>query len=74
LSKEQEEYKESGFVRFLRATEVDTRLLGMIFALMMIWLGFHLYGHFVNNFGAAIYGTCLYKPLLSRLWQPEWFW
>jgi D-xylose transport system permease protein len=29
--------------RFLRATEVDTRLLGMIGALALIWIGFHLY-------------------------------
>jgi len=26
----------------------------MIFALMLIWLGFHLYGHFVNGFGAFL--------------------
>src|ERR1700730_15954279 len=29
--------------RFLRATEVDTRRLGMIGALALIWIGFHLY-------------------------------
>jgi D-xylose transport system permease protein len=29
--------------RLLRATEVDTRLLGMIFALMLIWFGFNVY-------------------------------
>ncbi|MBI4046470.1 MAG: sugar ABC transporter permease, partial [Devosia nanyangense] len=27
--------------RFLTATELDTRLLGMIGALLLIWLGFH---------------------------------
>jgi len=54
LSTEQEGYKENAVVRFLRATEVDTRLLGMIGALMLIWLGFHLYGHFVNGFGAFL--------------------
>jgi D-xylose transport system permease protein len=48
------EYRESAFVRFLRATEVDTRLLGMIGALILIWLGFHFYGHFVNGFGAFL--------------------
>ncbi len=41
-------------MRFLRATEVDTRLLGMIGALILIWLGFHFYGHFVNGFGAFL--------------------
>ena len=28
--------------RFLKATELDTRLLGMIGALLLIWIGFHL--------------------------------
>ena len=48
------EYRESGLVKFLRATEVDTRLLGMIGALLLIWVGFHFYGHFVNGFGAFL--------------------
>src|SRR3984885_7355122 len=34
---------ESGVRRLLRATEVDTRMLGMIGALALIWIGFHLY-------------------------------
>ena len=33
---------ESGVRRLLRATEVDTRMLGMIGALALIWIGFHL--------------------------------
>ena len=28
-------------IRFLRATEIDARLLGMIAALVLIWVGFH---------------------------------
>ena len=28
--------------RFLNATELDTRLLGMVGALLLIWIGFHL--------------------------------
>ena len=40
--------------RFFRATEIDTRLLGMCGALLAIWVGFHLYGHFVNGFGAFL--------------------
>ena len=39
---------------FLRATEIDTRMLGMIGALVAIWVGFHLYGYFVNGFGAFL--------------------
>lgn len=45
--------------RFLRATEIDTRLLGMFGALLLIWLGFHLYPgmrDFVQAFWAAITG------------------
>jgi D-xylose transport system permease protein len=40
--------------RLLHATEIDTRLLGMIGALALIWLGFHFYGVFVNDFGAFL--------------------
>jgi len=54
VSDEQNIHKDSIMVRFLRATEVDTRLVGMIGALIMIWVGFHLYGHFVNGFGAFL--------------------
>lgn len=35
--------------RLLRATEVDTRLLGMIAALLLIWFGFHLFGFLANG-------------------------
>lgn len=45
---------ESAFTRFLRATEIDSRLLGMIAALLLIWVGFHLYGQIVNGFGAFL--------------------
>jgi D-xylose transport system permease protein len=40
--------------RFLRATEIDTRLLGMIGALLLIWVGFHSYGAIVNGYGAFL--------------------
>ena len=40
--------------RFLRATELDTRLLGMAGALLLIWVGFHLYGALVNGNGAFL--------------------
>ncbi|MCD7059890.1 sugar ABC transporter permease [Pelagibacterium xiamenense] len=32
----------NALVRFLKATELDTRLLGMIGALLLIWVGFHI--------------------------------
>jgi D-xylose transport system permease protein len=37
--------------RFLQATEIDTRLLGMIGALLLIWVGFDLYGSIFNGEG-----------------------
>jgi D-xylose transport system permease protein len=42
------------FARFAAATEIDTRLLGMLGALVVIWIGFHLYGLFVNGNGAFL--------------------
>ena len=42
------------FTKFLRGTEIDTRLLGMFGALALIWLGFHFYGLLVNGFGAML--------------------
>lgn len=32
----------NAIVRFFRATEIDTRMLGMIGALLIIWVGFHI--------------------------------
>ncbi|GIL00684.1 MAG: sugar ABC transporter permease [Alphaproteobacteria bacterium] len=46
--------EEGPFRRFLRQTEIDSRLLGMVGALALIWIGFHLYGYFVNGFGAFL--------------------
>jgi D-xylose transport system permease protein len=33
--------EEGAIARFLRATELDTRMLGMVGALVLIWIGFH---------------------------------
>ncbi|XDA96843.1 sugar ABC transporter permease [Sulfitobacter sp. LCG007] len=46
--------REGALARFLRETEIDTRLLGMIGALALIWVGFHVYGQLVNGFGAFL--------------------
>ena len=40
--------------RFLKATEIDTRLLGMFLALILIWSGFHLYGEMFRGGGAFL--------------------
>ncbi|WP_295311746.1 sugar ABC transporter permease [Roseobacter sp.] len=45
---------EGFFARFIRETEIDTRLLGMLGALALIWVGFHVYGQLVNGFGAFL--------------------
>ncbi len=45
---------ETAFTRFLRATEIESRLLGMIVALLLIWSGFHFYGEFFKGFGAFL--------------------
>ncbi len=42
------------FRRFMAATELDSRLLGMLGAIALIWVGFHLYGALVNGFGAFL--------------------
>ena len=42
------------FQRFLKATEIDTRLLGMAGALLAIWVGFHLYGVIFRDGGAFL--------------------
>ena len=41
----------SAFARFIEATELDVRLLGMIGSLFIIWAGFHLYGEIFNDQG-----------------------
>lgn len=45
---------DGAITRFLRATEIDARLLGMIAALVVIWVGFHIYGQIANDFGAFL--------------------
>jgi D-xylose transport system permease protein len=46
--------KKSHMSRFIQSTELDTRLLGMLGALALIWFGFHIYGAVVNGFGAFL--------------------
>ena len=48
------EAKLNPIARFIRETELDTRMLGMVGALLMIWLGFHLYGVLVNGNGVFL--------------------
>lgn len=41
--------------KFLRATEIDARLVGMVLALVFIWVGFHVAGYFIT--GQALFLT-----------------
>ena len=60
---------EEGVVgRFLRATEIDTRMLGMIGALLLIWAGFDLYGLFFKP-GDGLLGGQFAGPLVGG---PQW--
>ena len=45
---------ENPISRFLRLTEIDSRLVGMAGALLLIWISFHLYGAIVNGFGVFL--------------------
>jgi D-xylose transport system permease protein len=40
--------------RFMRTIEIDPRLLGMVGALFLIWIGFHLYGALLLNGGTFL--------------------
>jgi D-xylose transport system permease protein len=46
---------ESIWKRFLRATEIDSRVVGMVIALLFIWVGFHLAGPYFT--GQALFLT-----------------
>lgn len=51
--------------RFLRATELDTRMLGMIGALLIIWLGFHFIGQVVTGNGVFLTARNLWNLLVQ---------
>ena len=44
----------NAFSRFMSATELDTRLIGMVGALVLIWIGFELYGELFRGGGRFI--------------------
>ena len=51
--------------RFLRATEIDTRMIGMVAALLLIWIGFHVYGAVFNGGGVFISPRNLWNLLVQ---------
>lgn len=48
---------ESGFARFIRVTEIDPRLLGMVGALLLIWLAFEAYSTFALGRPSMLLGA-----------------
>ncbi|MFM8748347.1 MAG: sugar ABC transporter permease [Aestuariivirga sp.] len=51
--------EEGPLTRFLRATEIDSRMLGMIFALLVIWVGFDVASAFIRGGEGLLGGTFL---------------
>ena len=57
--------EEGALKRFLRATEIDTRMLGMIAALIVIWIGFDIYSGLLRP-GDGLFGGSFLTP--RNLW------
>ena len=57
--------EEGTLKRFLRATEIDTRMLGMIVALLVIWAGFDIYSGMIRD-GDGLLGGSFLTP--RNLW------
>ena len=51
--------------RFFRATEIDTRMLGMIAALLVIWVGFDIYSGMLRP-NEGLFGGSFLTP--RNLW------
>jgi len=57
--------QESAIQRFLRATELDTRLLGMLAALILIWVGFQVIGQWRTGEGVFLTSRNLWNLLVQ---------
>src|SRR5437764_10860108 len=56
---------ESPLKRFFRATEIDTRLLGMVGALLLIWVGFQIFGQYWTGEGVFLTPRNLWNLLVQ---------
>ncbi len=56
---------ESPVKRFFRATEIDTRLLGMVGALILIWIGFQIFGQMLTGEGVFLTPRNLWNLLVQ---------
>jgi len=57
--------EEGAITRFFRATELDTRMLGMIAALLVIWVGFDIYSGMLRA-NEGLFGGSFLTP--RNLW------
>ncbi len=57
--------EERAVKRFLRATELDMRMLGMIGALAVIWIGFHVFGEIRTGNGVFLTPRNLWNILVQ---------
>ena len=57
--------QEGAVQRFIRATELDTRLLGMIGALILIWVGFQIIGQWRTGEGVFLTPRNLWNLLVQ---------
>jgi D-xylose transport system permease protein len=56
---------ESPIKRFFRATEIDTRLLGMVGAMLVIWVGFQIFGQLLTGEGVFLTPRNLWNLLVQ---------
>ena len=56
---------ESPVKRFFRATEIDTRLLGMVGALVVIWIAFQVFGQVLTGEGVFLSPRNLWNLLVQ---------
>ncbi len=63
--------KEGAVARFLRATEIDARMLGMVAAMLVIWSGFDIYSRLFSPLGfdsdGLVFGGSFITP--RNLWN-----
>ena len=57
--------QEGAVTRFFRATEIDTRMLGMVAALLVIWVGFDIYSGMLRP-NVGLFGGSFLTP--RNLW------
>src|SRR6188768_4285422 len=57
---------ENAFQRFIRALEIDTRMIGMIVAIVVIWVGFDIASGLMRPGSGGVFGGSFLTP--RNLW------